>query len=287
MVLVKINANVCITKCNLVSSHWPFHPYVLILYSFLQLYLFDPSTIACLKFPSGCEITGWPRRFIPVFLGAYQSARINFDILTFTYDYVYNFNLYFARASEGIHLGTCVMYISFKILVKKKIWWKTSLDILKKIEKSIVIGLHVFLEAHTHLKFIIIEKNLCANAMWKKENKVNLELQSPLFIVLFDYLNQLMKVKLTIKVEGRSECLIPIKPVFVKKSVTEYGKVINSYILIYSLQNWWNFVSLNKIIIDFKRYYWFSVWRYFAPNLIKSQGLNVSNSEGQGQKYWY
>lgn len=140
--------------------HWPFHPYVLILYSFLQLYLFDLSTIACLKFPSGCEITGWPRRFIPVFLGAYQSARINFDILTFTYDYVYNFNLYFARASEGIHLHVLCISFSFKILVKKKIWWKTSLDILKKIEKSIVIGL--FLEAHTHLKFIIIEKNLCA-----------------------------------------------------------------------------------------------------------------------------
>lgn len=57
-----------------------------------------------------------------------------------------------------------------------------------------------------------------------------------------------MKVKLTIKVhvKGRSECLpikpafvkkVPIKPVFVKKSVTEYGKVINSYTLIYSLQN--------------------------------------------------
>lgn len=153
--------NVCITKCNLVSSHWPFHPYVLILYCFLQLYLFDLcSTIACLKFPSGCKITGGPRRFIPVFLGAYQSACINFDILTFTYDYVYNFNLYFARASEGIHLHVLCISFSFKILVKKKIWWKTSLDILKKIEKSIVIGL--FLEAHTHLKFIIIEKNLCA-----------------------------------------------------------------------------------------------------------------------------
>lgn len=63
-----------------------------------------------------------------------------------------------------------------------------------------------------------------------------MELQSPLFIVLFDYLNQLMKVKLTIKVKGRSECL-PIKPDFVKKSVTVNGKVINSYILIYSLQN--------------------------------------------------
>lgn len=171
--------NVCITKCNLVSSHWPFHPYVLILYSFLQLYLFDLSTIACLKFPSGCKITGWPRRFIPVFLGAYQSARINFDILTFTYDYVYNFNLYFARASEGIHLHVLCISFSFKILVKKKIWWKTSLDILKKIEKSIVIGL--FLEAHTYLKFQVHhhrKKSVCTstNAVWKKENKVNLEL---------------------------------------------------------------------------------------------------------------
>lgn len=84
-------------------------------------------------------------------------------------------------------------------------------------------------EVHHHRK-----KSVCTstNAVWKKENKVNLELQSPLFIVLFDYLNQLMKVKLTIKVKGRSECL-PIKPVFVKKSVTEYGKVINIYILIY------------------------------------------------------
>lgn len=42
-----------------------------------------------------------------------------------------------------------------------------------------------------------------------------------------------MKVKLIIKVKGRSECLL-IKLVFVKKSVIEYGKVINSYILIYN-----------------------------------------------------
>lgn len=212
--------NVCITKCNLVSSHWPFHPYVLILYSFLQLYLFDLcSTIACLKFPSGCEITGWPRRFIPVFLGAYQSARINFDILTFTYDYVYNFNLYFARASEGIHLHVLCISFSFKILVKKKIWWKTSLDILKKIEK-INCNRIISWSAHTSEVHHHRKKSVCTstNAVWKKENKVNLELQSPLFIVLFDYLNQLMKVKLTIKVhvKGRSECL-PIKPVFVKK----------------------------------------------------------------------
>lgn len=43
-----------------------------------------------------------------------------------------------------------------------------------------------------------------------------------------------MKVKLIIKVKGRSECLL-IKLVFVKKkSVIEYDKVINSYILIYN-----------------------------------------------------
>lgn len=162
-------------------------------------------------------------------------------ILTFTYDYVYNFNLYFARASEGIHLHVLCISFSFKILVKKKIWWKTSLDILKKIEK-INCNRIISWSAHTSEVHHHRKKSVCTstNAVWKKENKVNLELQSPLFIVLFDYLNQLMKVKLTIKVKGRSECL-PIKPVFVKKSVTEYGKVINSYILIYSLQNWWNF----------------------------------------------
>lgn len=124
MVLVKINANAWWMSA-LPNVIW-FHPIGLFtlmcwFFSFLQLYLFDLSTIACLKFPSGCEITGWPRRFIPVFLGAYQSARINFDILTFTYDYVYNFNLYFARASEGIHLHVlCISHLKF--------WWRKKSD---------------------------------------------------------------------------------------------------------------------------------------------------------------
>lgn len=53
----------------------------------------------------------------------------------------------------------------------------------------------------------------------------NLELQ---IIVLFDYLNQLMMVKLTNKVNGGSECL-QIKPLC-KEIVTVYGELtaINS-----------------------------------------------------------
>lgn len=164
--------NVCITKCNLVSSHWPFHPYVLILYSFLQLYLFDLSTIACLKFPSGCEITGWPRRFIPVVLGAYQSARINFDILTFTYDYVYNFNLYFARASEGIHLHVlCISHLKF--------WWKNLMEDqpwYSKENRKINCNRIISWSAHTSEVHHHRKKSVCTstNAVWKKENKVNL-----------------------------------------------------------------------------------------------------------------
>lgn len=139
--------------------------------------------------------------------------------------------MFFARASEGIHLHVLCISFSFKILVKKKIWWKTSLDILKKIEKIncnriISWSAHTSnVQVHHHRK-----KSVCTstNAVWKKENKVNLELQSPLFIVLFDYLNQLMKVKLTVKVKGGSECL-PIKPIFVKKKkCLVHGKVINS-----------------------------------------------------------